>query len=665
MKRKTQRTIRLEQLETRHLMAFGTPWPDARNLTLSFPEDDVAVGAWRNDIRQTLDQVTDRQVWQTEVARAFQTWAVETNISIGLRNDRSDSFGTVGLPVRDPRFGDFRVGAFPQSETVLANAVPFSSQSGTWAGDLLLNSDVEFVWNDWSSGTPQSASEVDLFSVLLHETGNSLGIADNANPSSVMFQSYNGPKGSLTSVDREAIRSLYGVRSDAYEFQSNNTMGTATLIRRRTASADVTSIRGSINSRSDVDFYRYVPRVGQTEVSVRLEASGVSFLKSKIEVLNSRGEKISDAKVDSIFENNMSIRVSSLDSLDQLFIKVASNSDDVFGMGEYKLILDYRSESQQPPLYPPMQDGDDDDGSVWQHVDIDQLFRSAGMLDREIGANDSLSRATEMFAPEGFLDKTRFEALSSLQSTSDVDFWKFTTPSMVEGRLHLSFTPLGTATQSSFHVDIVNALGSSVRSKTIVRTDGSWSIELFDPAPSTTYYVSVRTNPNIQHSGINYLLSVNLATQPLNAVSLFSGSITGAGSRDHYLTINKTQLYHFDLLASGGTSDNGLQMTIIDLRTGLDVFLIATPNQVRRGDAVWLDEGDYMIRFTTRNRAGIPSRTISYSARIAELSDDQGPRLVDPTKPPLPPFNRPLTPPVLPPIRVVIPIESPWGVVYV
>nr|MCU0720617.1 matrixin family metalloprotease [Pirellula sp.] len=610
MKRKVQRTIRLEQLETRHLMAFGTPWPDARNLTLSFPEDDVAVGAWRNDMRLTLDQVTDRQVWQTEVARAFQTWAVETNISIGLKNDRNDSFGTVGLPVRDPRFGDFRIGAFPQSETVLANAVPFSSQSGTWAGDLLLNSDVDFVWNDWSSGTPQSASEVDLFSVLLHEAGNSLGIADNTNPSSVMFQSYNGPKGALTSVDREAVRSLYGVRSDAYEGQSNNTMGTAALIRRRTAAADVTSIRGSINSRNDADFYRYVPRTGQTEVSVRLESFGISFLKSSVEVLNSRGEKISDAKVDSIFENNMSIRVSSLDTLDQLFIKVASNSDDVFGMGEYKLVLDYRPESQQPPLYPPMQDDDDD--VAWQHVDIDQLFQSAGLIDRENGKNDSISTAREMSVPQGFLDNTRYDALSSLQNPNDVDFWKFSTPATIEGRLHLTFTPLGSATQSSFSVDIVNAAGVSVKDKAVIRSDGSWSIELYQPAPSTTYFLSVKTNPIIQHSGINYLLSVNLATQPLNAEPLFSGSITGNASRDHYLSIHKTQLYHFDLLASGGTSDNGLQMTIIDLRTGLDVFVIATPNQVRRGDAVWLDEGHYMVRFTPRNRFGRPGRSISY-----------------------------------------------------
>jgi hypothetical protein len=200
----------------------------------------------------------------------------------------------------------------------------------------------------------------------------------------------------------------------------------------------------------------------------------------------------------------------------------------------------------------------------------------------------------------------------------------------IEGRLHLTFSPLGSATQSSFSVDIVNAAGVSVKDKAIIRSDGSGSIELYEPVPSTTYYISVKTNPNIQHSGINYLISVNLATQPLNAAPLFSGSITGNGSRDHYLSIHKTQLYHFDLLASGGTSDNALQMTVIDLRTGLDVFVIATPNQVRRGDAVWLDEGHYMIRFTPRNRPGSPNRSVSCSARIAELSDDQVPRLCCP-----------------------------------
>jgi hypothetical protein len=308
---------------------------------------------------------------------------------------------------------------------------------------------------------------------------------------------------------------------------------------------------------------------------------------------------------------------------------------------------------------------DDDADVAWQHVNVDQLFRAAGLMDREIGNNDSIELARDMSVPQGFLDNTRYDALSSLQSPTDVDFWRFSTPAAIEGRLHLTFTPLGSATQSSFSVDIVNAAGVSVKDKAIIRSDGSWSIELYEPVPSTTYYISVKTNPNIQHSGINYLMSVNLATQPLNAAPLFSGSITGNGSRDHYLSIHKTQLYHFDLLASGGTSDNGLQMTIVDLRTGLDVFVIATPNQVRRGDAVWLDEGHYMIRFTPRNRLGSPNRTVSYSARIAELSDDQGPRLIDPSKPPLPPFSKPSTPPVLPPIRVVIPIQSPWGLIYV
>ena len=53
--------LAVESLEARRLMAnFGTPWPDARSLSISFPTDQAAVGAYRNAAREVLDQVTDR-----------------------------------------------------------------------------------------------------------------------------------------------------------------------------------------------------------------------------------------------------------------------------------------------------------------------------------------------------------------------------------------------------------------------------------------------------------------------------------------------------------------------------------------------------------------------------------------------------------------------------
>ncbi len=88
---------------------------------------------YSNSLRTVLDQVADRSVWQETVLRAFQTWAVQANINIGLVPDRGDALGTVGLANNDPRFGEFRVGAFPQPG-VLASALPYQQIAGTWSG---------------------------------------------------------------------------------------------------------------------------------------------------------------------------------------------------------------------------------------------------------------------------------------------------------------------------------------------------------------------------------------------------------------------------------------------------------------------------------------------------------------------------------------------------
>ncbi len=162
------------------LAAFGTPWPEPRDLTISFPADGVEVGTYSNDIRDTLDQVADRQQWEELALRAFQTWSIHADINVGLRNDYDLDFGTPGLAVGDPRFGDFRIGAFPQIGLV-ASSVPFQTDAGTYSGDLLLNSNEQFKYHDWEDGVAPDPSTLgpddrDLFSILLHETGNTLGI---------------------------------------------------------------------------------------------------------------------------------------------------------------------------------------------------------------------------------------------------------------------------------------------------------------------------------------------------------------------------------------------------------------------------------------------------------------------------------------------------------
>ena len=304
-RRSTVANRSIASFEERRLpAAFGTPWINPRDLDISFPTDDTTVGAYGNSMREVFDQVADRVVWQEAVLRAFQSWAVHANINIGLTADRGDPFGTVGLASNDPRFGDFRIGAFPQVG-VLASALPYQPVAGSWSGDVLLNTQPHWFLADWKSTSPiqvppanELGPAVELYTVLLHEAGNALGIADSTARGTVMYTNYDGPRGSLTSSDIASIVKLYGARRDIYEPTRNETRRTATSITnpRGYTGAIPLSVNGSLNTVSDVDFYRFRPIAGKEKVSVRLWASGISLVKAKLEVLDSQGNKIADVK---------------------------------------------------------------------------------------------------------------------------------------------------------------------------------------------------------------------------------------------------------------------------------------------------------------------------------------------------------------------------------
>src|SRR4051794_33869189 len=73
----TPSRLALERLEDRLTPAtYGSPWPDATHLTLSFAPDGTAAGGGTSVLFHTLNARAATAVWQREVLRAFQTWAV-------------------------------------------------------------------------------------------------------------------------------------------------------------------------------------------------------------------------------------------------------------------------------------------------------------------------------------------------------------------------------------------------------------------------------------------------------------------------------------------------------------------------------------------------------------------------------------------------------------
>ena len=159
---------------------FGVPWADPSRLTLSFAPDGTAIAGHTSSLFQTLNAQQPTAVWQREILQAFQTWAVQANINIGLVSDGGEAFGTAGPSQHDPRFGDIRVGAQSMSPDALSISVPNDpTLSSTWGGDVLINSNDNF-----------GSGGLDLYSVMLHEAGHVFGLGDSTDSDSPMYDQY-------------------------------------------------------------------------------------------------------------------------------------------------------------------------------------------------------------------------------------------------------------------------------------------------------------------------------------------------------------------------------------------------------------------------------------------------------------------------------------------
>jgi hypothetical protein len=620
VRRRPTTAIDFESLESRQLLAaFGTPWPEPRDLTISFPADGVEAGKFSNDIRQTLDQVAARQQWEELALRAFQTWAIHADINVGLRNDYDLDFGTPGLAVGDPRFGDFRIGSFPQIGLV-ASSVPFQSVAGTYSGDLLLNSNEQFKYHNWQGGVAPEPSTLgpddrDLFSVLLHETGNTLGLDDNLTDWSVMFRQYTVPKGVLTAPDIADIQALYGARTDPYELIDNGQLQAATLIPTPVGfdtASNVIRIRGSLVSAGDVDHYEIIPATGQETATIGLKSAGISLLNARIEILDGSGQVLHQAQPASVFDNDATVQVTGLQNHSALYVRVtAADPSDVYSVGDYELEVDYRAAVTRAA--DPVA-GDYDSGA-------DFLFTNFALVDPEQGANDTQSDA-ETVSQSPLHSNTRYEFESSVSAAIDVDFLKVTAPAEINGRLLIDVAAVGNG-QPGLLVEVVDFSGQSVGAAGRLRPDGSWTVEVAQPQAGKDYYLRISVDPSSTVSVGNYIATAEFIKPASQMNELAFGEVSSTVDEFVRWTAAKTKLYRFDLTASGGGLGEGVKLTIYDAHTQKMQLVVAASSDLTRSALAWLQQGDYILHFTATSTSGNAVANISYSVTTDGISDDQ------------------------------------------
>jgi len=338
---------KLEGLEDRLLLysTFGQ-WTFDSRITYSFMPDGTSVGGVPSALFQTLNANYPTATWEGQIEDAATLWEGATNANLARVSDGGEAVGTSGNQQDDPRFGDIRIGAIPLPAGVLGMTfLPPPSNGGTDAGDILLNSNV-----NWQIG-----SSYDLMTVTAHEFGHALGLGESTVSQAVMYGTYNGIKQALVSDDIAGIQSIYGTRQfDQFNNGSTRdlTPYTATNINSYIGSnAQIAIPRLDITTAGDSEWlYVNVPSTTSGTMTVTVQSSNLSSLSPKLQVYTSSLSLVGQASAIGSMGATISV-TSSVQSGQGYYYKVLA-AGGPGAIGGYGLLVNFGSQAQSP-IQPP------------------------------------------------------------------------------------------------------------------------------------------------------------------------------------------------------------------------------------------------------------------------------------------------------------------------
>jgi hypothetical protein len=575
--------LRVEALEDRTVpTALGSPWPNPDALTLSFAKDGTAVGDATSQTAAAFGGLP-AAVWQREVLRAFQTWAVHTNANIAVVADGGAPFGTPGQAQGDFRFGDIRVGAVPLSEDSLANVSAFDWGIGTWSGDLLFNTLSHFA----TRSAPTTAA--DIFTVALHEAGHVFGMDHSDDPASPMYETYTGVKTGLTAGDIAAVKAYYGGRQpDAYEgTRGNNTAATATLVDSITGAAKLTA---DIGSKTDVDNYVLLNTGLLGTLEVRVKASGISLLTPKVSVYDSWGRLVASGTASGPGGDVTLALPRTLLNLTYT-VKVDGATDDVFGIGGYEMSVVRTS------------------GLILPHL-LTELLGGNGLLGA-VALDNLLAGPKGGYAADAYVD-----------SKADVDHYSVGVPPTTDAGPRAMVVSV-TNTTGRDHPDLAvfNALGQPVPFQILNNNTATLTIQVTEIRRGERYFIKV-SNPAGKDATDRYRLTADFqAPVEVKYARLGAGQLTAAApAATSQLTVNAARLVEFSLVSSAGdsASTGGTTLTVRNAAGKVVLTLTQGAGGTTNG-AVYLPPGAYTVTVDA------PGGTTNFWAGVREASGPVGP----------------------------------------
>jgi hypothetical protein len=323
----------------------GNAWPNPGLITISFEPDGTILGSNASGyIKSNLFSVFNAKfgspaAWQSQILKAAQMWAQQTNINFAVVSDNGAAIGSGSYEQGDPNMGDIRIGGYNFGSSVLAQGyLPPPGDNYSVAGDIQINTGQNF----------NLGKTYDLFTVMTHEIGHALGLLHSRVVTGDMYANYSGVKASLSPDDIKAIRSIYsggGARTpDVYNVggNSNSTFPTATDLTSQvnllTQTATVNNL--DITTVGQVEYYSVVvPILTNGTFTVSMQSSGISMLDPELAVYASNQTTLL-AQGAAASGGTVTLSVSGVTPGQRLYLRAYSDNTS-FGFGRYGLSLKF------------------------------------------------------------------------------------------------------------------------------------------------------------------------------------------------------------------------------------------------------------------------------------------------------------------------------------
>jgi hypothetical protein len=351
--------LALERLEDRTVPATSAAvWPDPGQLTLSFVPDGTLIGSSPSNLSQVVSSANQTtggppagataasaNPAEAAILQAFQTWAVNSNINVGVVPDDGAPLSTAGAVEGDPRFGAIRVAAAPLAPTSLATTTPYEPGS-PWSGTGVINSTYNFSLGGQAAGGPT----YDLHTALLHEAGLVFNQVESQDPTSAMDEQYQGPRTGLSAADVQNLQAVYGPRTP--DANAGSSFAHPVTLRPAPGAPPGSPLAasGSLSTNRDVDTYAF--HVDSSShpagINIQLQAAGISLLTPTLSVYDATTNLIATTSALDPLKNNLSIHLNNVAPGAQYYIKVTGAEPNVFGIGSYNLAVNLHPENSNP-----------------------------------------------------------------------------------------------------------------------------------------------------------------------------------------------------------------------------------------------------------------------------------------------------------------------------